>query len=215
LSREGLSEELLAQFRFLRPAGGFRLPVAEGGGGNLRFLYDAYSDFNSTALISTKNIVFTGVVATQQLLERHGLDAQALRNRGFKGNLHVVYIAEEGLLLAQFAAYVVWLRTLALLALAIAFTVAAAISALITALLQAKRDFPLRVAGWSWLRILQGRVAREVLVGVGLVGFVVLLQRPEAMGAVLAAAALGLLVVPLSHLFAARWCFHGVSRRRI
>ncbi|MDD4675052.1 MAG: hypothetical protein PHX31_05315 [Syntrophaceticus schinkii] len=226
LSREGLSEELLAQFRFLRPAGGFRLPVAEGGGGNLRFLddvlvvvvpsvYDAYSDFNSTALISTKNIVFTGVVATQQLLERHGLDAQALRNRGFKGNLHVVYIAEEGLLFAQFAAYVVWLRTLALLALAIAFTVAAAISALITALLQAKRDFPLRVAGWSWLRIMQGRVARELLVGVGLVGFVVLLQRPEAMGAVLAAAALGLLVVPLSHLFAAGWCFHGVSRRRI
>lgn len=225
-SKERFSEELFAQFRFLRPVCGFRLPVAGGWRDRLLFaddvllvvvpsLYDAYNDYNLTSMASGSNIMFTGVVATQQLLERHGLDTQALRNRGFKGNLHVVYIAEEGLLLAQFAAYVVWLRTLALLALAIAFTVAAAISALITALLQAKRDFPLRVAGWSWLRILQGRVARELLVGVGLVGFVVLLQRPEAMGAVLAAAALGLLVVPLSHLFAARWCFHGVSRRRI
>ncbi len=227
LSRDGLSEELLAQFRFLRPAGGFRLPVAEGGGdGSFHFLddvlvvvvpsvYDTSNDSNLTALISTKNIVFTGVSATRQLLERHGLDTQALRDRGFRGELNVVYIAEEGLLLAQFAAYVVWLQTLALLALIVAFTVAAAISALIAALLQAKRDFPLRVAGWSWLRILQGRLARELLIGVGLVGFVVLLQKPEAMGAVLAAAALGLLVVPLSHLFAARWCFHGVSRRRI
>lgn len=227
LSREGLSKELFAQFQFLRPVDGLRLPVAQGGGGErLLFaddvllvvvpsLYDTYNDSNLTSMASSSNIVFTGVTATQQLLERHGLSTQALRDRGFRGKLNVVYIAEDGLLLAQFAAYVVWLQNLALVALVVAFTVAAAISALITALLQAKRDFPLRVAGRSWVRILQGRVAKELLAGVSLVSVVVLLQRPDAMGAVLVAAAFGLLVVPLSHLFAARWCFDGVSRRRI
>lgn len=227
LSREELSEELLAQFQFLRPVDGFRLPVAQGGGGErLHFaddvlvvvvpsLYDTFNDSALTSMVSGSNIVFTGVTATQQLLERHGLDVQGLRDRGLKGELKVAYIAEEGILLAQFAAYVVWLQNLALVALVVAFTVAAAISALITALLQAKRDFPLRVAGRSWARILQSRVAKELLVGVGLVGVVVVFQKPDAMGAVLVAAAYGLLVVPLSHLFAARWCFNGVSRRRI
>lgn len=33
LSRKKLSEELLAQFQFLRPVDGFRMPVAQGGGG--------------------------------------------------------------------------------------------------------------------------------------------------------------------------------------
>lgn len=227
LSRGELSKELFAQFQFLRPVDGFRLPVAQGGGGErLHFaddvlvvvvpsLYDTFNDSALTSMASGSNIVFTGVTATQQLLERHGLDVQALRDRGLKGELKVAYIAEEGILLAQFAAYVVWLQNLALIALVVAFTVAAAISALITALLQAKRDFPLRVAGRSWARILQSRVAKELLVGVGLVGVVVFFQKPDALGAVLVAASYGLLVVPLSHLFAARWCFNGVSRRRI
>ncbi|WP_077318813.1 hypothetical protein [Virgibacillus proomii] len=227
LSRGELSKELFAQFQFLRPVDGFRLPVAQGGGGErLHFaddvlvvvvpsLYDTFNDSALTSMASGSNIVFTGVTATQQLLERNGLDVQALRDRGLKGELKVAYIAEEGILLAQFAAYVVWLQNLALIALVVAFTVAAAISALITALLQAKRDFPLRVAGRSWARILQSRVAKELLVGVGLVGVVVFFQKPDALGAVLVAAAYGLLVVPLSHLFAARWCFNGVSRRRI
>ncbi|MEV3122449.1 hypothetical protein ABNC11_13740 [Paenibacillus larvae] len=227
LSRKKLSEELLAQFQFLRPVDGFRMPVAQGGGGErLHFmddvllvvvpsLYDTYNDSSLTSMISGSNVVFTGVTATQQLLERHGLDVQALRDRGLKGELKVVYIAEEGILHAQFAAYVVWLQNLALVALVVAFTVAAAISALITALLQAKRDFPLRVAGRSWVRILQSRVAKELLAGLGLVGAVVVFQRPDAIGAVLVAAAYGLLVVSLSHLFAARWCFDSVSRRRI
>ena len=225
-SKEKFSEVLFAQFRFLRPADGLRLPVAGGWRERLLFaddvllvvvpsLYGTYNDYNLTSMVSGSNIVFTGVTATQQLLEQHGLSTQALRDRGFRGYLDVVYIAEEGLLMAQFAAYVVWLRSLALVALGVAFTVAAAISALITALLQAKHDFPLRVAGWSWVRILQSRVAKEMLVGAGLVAVVVLLQRPDAMGPVLVAVAFGLLVVPLSHLLAVRWCFDGVSRRRI
>ncbi len=100
----------------------------------------------------------TGVAATLQLLERHGLDVQALRDHDINGELKVVYIAEEGILQAQFAAYLVWLQNLSLFAFIIAFSVATAISALITATLQAKRDFPLRLAGKSWLRILQNTV---------------------------------------------------------
>ena len=227
LSREGLSEELLEQFQFLQPADGFRLPVAQGGGGDrLHFaddvlvvvvpsLFGTYNDSSLTSMISSSNVVFTGVTATQQLLKRHGLDVQSLRTDGFKGELKVVYYAEEGILMAQFAAYVVWLQNLALIALVVAFTVASAISALITALLQAKRDFPLRLAGRSWVPILQSRVAKEMLVGVGLVGIVLLIQKPDAAGAILVAAAYGLLAVPMTHLFAARWCFDRASRRRI
>lgn len=166
-------------------------------------------------MISSNNIVFTGVTATQQLLERHSLDVQALRDRSIKGELKVAYIAEEGILQAQFAAYLVWLQNLSLIALMVAFSVATAIGALITATLQAKRDFPLRLAGRSWARILQVRVTREFLVGVGLVGLVIMFQKPEAIGAVLVVVAYGLLVMPLSHLLATRWCFNGISKRRI
>ena len=101
------------------------------------------------------------------------------------------------------------------MALVVVFSVATAISALITATLQAKRDFPLRLAGRSWMRILQSRVTKELLIGVILVVIVVGLQRPNVMGIVLVTAAYGLLIVPLSHLFAIHWGFNGVSKRRI
>ncbi|MED4015599.1 hypothetical protein [Sutcliffiella cohnii] len=227
LSRDGVSEELFSQFQFLRPADGFRLPVSQGGGGErLLFsedvlvvvvpsIYSVYNDSALTSMASTSNVVFSGVTATQQLLEQHGLDVQSLRESGMKGEVRVVYIAEEGILLAQFASYVVWLLNLALVALVVAFTVAAGISALITALLQSKRDFPLRLAGQSWISILQRRIVKDLFAGIIIVGIVVVLQKPGAMGAVLVATTYGLLIVPLSHLFASQWCFNGVSRRRI
>lgn len=227
LSREEHSAELLEQFQFLQPVEESRIPAAQGGGGErLHFeddvllvvvpsLYDTFNDSTLTSMISSRNVVFTGVTATQQLLERHSLDVQTLRDQGFKGELKVVYIAEEGILQAQFAAYLVWLQSLSLIALVVAFSVATAISALIAATLQVKRDFPLRLAGRSWMRILQSRVTKELLVGIILVIIIVMLQRPNAIGIVLVTAAYGLLIVPLSHLFAVRWCFNGVSKRRI
>ncbi|WP_433271927.1 hypothetical protein ACQPZF_14505 [Actinosynnema sp. CS-041913] len=227
-SRDGSpGEEVLAGMRFFRPVQGYRLPVAQGGGGGqLVFLDDvlvavlssAHSvvdDSNLTSMASTRNLVFSGVGATQELLQRNGLGVDSLWGRGITGQLRVIYIAEDGILLAQFTAYVTWLLNLALAALLVAFAVAAAISALITALLHAKRDFPLRLAGRSWAHVLRGRVAGEVLVGVGLVGLALLFQRPEGMAAVLVVAAVGLLIVPLCHVLAARWCFAGVGRRRI
>lgn len=227
LAREIHSENLSEQLQFLQPREEYRLPVAQGGGGgNLHFidnvllvvvpsLYDTFNDSTLTSMISSSNVVFTGATATQQLLEKHHLDRQALRDHGFQGELNVIYIAEEGILKAQFATYLVWLQSLSLIALLIAFTVATGISALITATLQAKRDFPLRLAGRSWIRILQSRMVKELLVGIILVIVVVGIQRPHVLHIVLLTTAYGLLIVPLSHLFAVHWCFNRASKRRI
>jgi hypothetical protein len=215
----------MAQLKYAEPVGGFQLPVSTGSG-DLLFpdkvlvvvvpsLYDTFSDANLTSMISTRNIVFSGLAATQKLLDRQGLAPDQLRSVGFEGEVNLVYIAEEGLLKAQFAQYVTWLLNLALLALLVAFAVAAAISAVISSRLHAKRDFPLRLAGQPWARILQVRVAKEALAGVGLVGIVLLLQQPDEMGAILVATAFGLIVSPLSHFLAARWIFVGIGRRRV
>ncbi len=227
LSRDSIShEQIFAELDYREPIDGFQLPIAEGGGGNLQFLDDVLvavvpslhtmiNDRNLTSMISTRNVLFTNVSATQTLLERHGLGTDTLLDRGFRGELNVVYVAEEGILRAQFLAYVVWLMTLSLVALIVAFAVAAAISAVISSLVHAKRDFPLRLTGHSWALILQGRVARQLLVGAGLVAVVVLFQSRDEIGAVLAVALFGVLVVPLSHLFAAHWSFASVSKRRV
>lgn len=224
---EGCGGQVLAGFDYRRPIHGFRIPLATGGGGGrLEFLdnvlvavvpavQQTFNDRNLTSMVSTRNVLFTGVGATQTLLDRSGLSANVLSDRGFKGELTVVYVAEEGILRAQFMAYLVWLMNLALAALAVAFAVAAAISALITALLHAKRDFPLRLAGRPWARILRTRVATELLAGTALVALVAVFQRPDALAALLVAALFGAFVVPLSHLAAASWCFNGVSRRRL
>lgn len=219
--------EIYQKFRYLRPGGGFRMPVAEGGNGqSLKFLddvllvvvpspHDVFNDRNLTSMLSTGNVVFTGTAETQKLLEDNGLSSQKMREQKLKGELNVVYIAEEGILRAQFTAYVVWLMNLALVALFVAFAVAAAVSALISSLLHAKRDFPLRLSGRSWTRILQNRVAREILVGMVLAALVLLVQGFDSTGPVVVAAVFGLLVVPLSHLSTAQWCFAGVGKRRI
>lgn len=226
LSRDGRSEDLLEQLQFLRPVEGFRIPIAQGGGGErLHFsdnvllvvvptIYETYNDSALTSMSSSKNIIFTGVSSTQKLLEEHQLDVHSLRKQGIQGELNIVYIAEEGIIQAQFASYIAWLQFLALIALIVAFTVSTAIRALITARLQAKRDFPLRLCGRSWIRIIQSRVAKEILIGAILMGVVLLLISDLNIG-VSVVIIYGLLAVPVSHLFAVRWCFDGVSRRRI
>lgn len=227
LSREEFAKDSFEQYQFLRPTTNFQLPVAIGGGGEkLHFaddvlivvmpsIYEAFNDSNLTSLASTRNLMFTGVTETQQLLEKHELDTHSLREKGVNGELNVVYVAEDGILQAQYAAYLVWLQNLSLVALIIAFTIATVISALITALLKAKHDFPLRVAGHSWRIILQSRVLKELLVGLCLVGIVVVFQGIHEIGAIVAVVIYGLIIVPLSHLFTTRWCFNGVSKRRI
>lgn len=227
LSRKGNLDDAFQRLQFRQTVEKFRLPVILGGGdGSLHFgdnilfvvipsLYDTFNDSNLTSIISTSNIIFTGVTATEQLLERHQLDAQTLRKQGFQGELQVVYIAEEGILRAQFALYLVWLQSLSLITLIIAFSIATAISALIAATLQAKRDFPLRLAGKSWMGIIQSRVLKEFLAGIILIIIVILLQKPDEVEITLITAVYGLFIVLISHLSAVHWCFNGVSRRRV
>ncbi|WP_258523278.1 hypothetical protein [Rossellomorea marisflavi] len=227
LGREMLNKENLTEFRFLEPTEGFRMPVGQGGGGDrllfgddflivvLPSVYGFYNDSSLTSMISSSNLMFTGVTATQKLLENHQLDATSLRDKGIQGELKVVYYAEEGILLAQFAAYVVWLLNLALVALIVAFTLAAAISALISALMKAKRDLPIRLAGESLVKIVKTRVIKEVMVGIFLVALVLVIQKPEAIGAVVVASLYGVLAVPLCHLFATRWCFNKIIKRQL
>lgn len=227
LSRKGDIDNVLQKLQFRQTVEKFRFPVIlGGGGGSLHFgdnillvvipsLYDTFNDSNLTSIISTSNIIFTGVTATEQLLERHQLDVQTLRKQGFQGELQVVYIAEEGILRAQFAVYLVWLQNLSLITLIIAFSIATAISALISATLQAKRDFPLRLSGKSWIRIIQSRVLKEFLAGIILIIIVILLQKPDEVKITLITAVYGLFIVLISHLSAVHWCFNGVSRRRI
>lgn len=227
LSRKGNIDDVFQRLQFRQTVEKLRLPVILGGGGgslhfgdNILFvvipsLYDTFNDSNLTSIISTSNIIFTGVTATEQLLERHQLDVQTLRKQGFQGELQVVYIAEEGILRAQFVAYLVWLQSLSLITLIIAFSIATAISALIAATLQAKRDFPLRLAGKSWMEIIQSRILKEFFAGIILMIIVILLQKPDKVVITLITAVYGLFIVLISHLSAVHWCFNGVSRRRI
>jgi len=218
---------LFEQIQLRQPIKGSKLPVMLGGGDSslyfgddilfviLPSLHDTYSDSNLTSLISTGNIIFTGVSETQKLLEQHKLDAQSLRSQGITGELHVVYIAEEGILRAQFTAYLAWLQSLSFIMLVVAFTISTAISALITATLKAKRDFPLRLAGNLWMRILQSRILKEIVTGIILIIIVFLIQGADKLGIVLLTSIYGLIIVLISHLFAVNWCFNGVRRRRI
>jgi len=166
-------------------------------------------------MASSANVVFTGASTTQQLLEKYGLDVKTLHSQGLNGEINIAHIAEKGILLAQFASYVEWLQGLALIGLVVAFTLAAAINALITAQLQAKYDFPLRLSGLSWLRIIRNRLTRALLVGIFIVGVVTVLQKFEAIWAILIISGYGFLSVLLSHLFAIRWSFYNVCKRQI
>ncbi|HEX7001534.1 MAG TPA: hypothetical protein VF164_07545, partial [Trueperaceae bacterium] len=216
-SRQPLTAaEALSTMAFYRYAGPIDLPLSRGGSGDLVFpddaivvvvpgLYDRFDDDFLTSVASTRNLVFTGLGPTQALLARHGLQHK----------VQVKYVAEEGILIAQFTAYFAWLRGVSFVALIVALAVSALIGAFITAALKARRDFPLRLAGKPWLEILADRVAREWAIGLALAVLVVLLRGQESAALVVAVAVAALLISPLIHLVAARWAFASVSLRRL
>lgn len=215
-SRERLTAAaMLDKVAFYRYAGASQLPLATLSG-QLVFPADAlvvvvpglYETLNDSFLVSaasSSNLVFTGLGPTQALLARHGLQHQVL----------VKYAAEDGILYAQFTAYFAWLRAGSFAALLVALVVSAAIGAFIAAMLKARRDFPLRLAGKSWAAILAGRVAREWVVGVALAALVLLARGGQGAALVAGVAVAVSLITPLTHLLAARWAFANVSRRRM
>jgi len=207
--------EALSTVSFYRYAGSIRIPMSLGGGGDLVFPDDAlvvvpsvHDMFNDSFLVSaasSRNLVFTGLGPTQALIARHGLQHK----------VYVKYVAEDGVLFAQFTAYFAWLQGVSLVALIVALAVSALIGAFITAMLKARRDFPLRLAGKRWLEILTDRVAREWAVGVALTVPVLLLRGVQGGVLVAVVAVAALLISPLTHLIAARWAFANVSLRRL
>lgn len=209
------ADEMLDGFEWFRVSGSAEVPFAASGG-DLMFLDEAvvalvpdphatFDDDFLASVTSSSNLVFTGLGETTELLEAHGLEH----------TLAVKFIAEEGVLRAQMAAYTKWLRSVSLVGLLVSLTVAASISAYITAMLRARRDFPMRLAGQPWARVLATRVSWEWAVGLGLAAAVVLLQRPDTIGVVLLATFAALALAPLAHVAAARWCFVNLSMRRL
>ncbi len=202
-------------FTFRATNGSNAVPLAQGGNGDLLFkdnallmvVPDVAATFNAdflASLTSSSNLVFDGLDAT----------IATLRAVGLEQTVRVVYVAEDGILRAQYTAYMAWLRAIAMIALALAFIIAASVSALIAALLAVRRDFPLRISGRSWPNVISPRVARETFLGTALAVGIVLVQPPATLGPVAAAAVGGLLLTPLLHLAAARWCFTNLSLRR-
>lgn len=206
----------LAQLAFYRYTGSRPIPMAAAGGGDdLRFLDTAivavtpnlhavFNDNFLASLASTQNLVFAGLAPTLALVQDNGLTDK----------VYVRYVAEEGVLRAQYTAYFAWLRGASLAALVIALAVSATVGALITAMLKARRDFPLRLAGTSWAKILASRVSVEWLAGLAITGLVLTWQGGTFAALVALAAAIALLTSPLTHLVAARWSFTSLNLRR-
>lgn len=211
------AEETLGMMSFFRYSASAALPLAKGGGGDdLVFshnaivvvapsVHDMFNDDFLASAASTRNLVFTGLEQTQALVADHGM----------QGKVHVKYVAEDGVLRAQLAASAAWLQGMSLVALIVALVVAASIGAFITAVLKARRDFPLRLAGKRWVEILADRVAREWVGGIALIGLVILVRGLESSVLLSLVAAAVLLLSPLTHFLAARWAFTRISLRRL
>ncbi|WP_207635124.1 hypothetical protein [Thermaerobacter marianensis] len=173
-----------------------------------------FNDSFLTSLASSRNLLFTGLEPTRDLVAQYGLEDR----------IQVRYSAEEGILRAQFTAYFAALRAGSLVALAVALAVSTGIGAFITAVLNARRDFVLRLAGQSWWTVVRPRVVREGLAGVVLSVLVMLVQaarNPDLgssfsdAGYAAAAAATAILALPWFHRAAARWVFIRVGLRRL
>jgi hypothetical protein len=208
--------EALGKVGFYHFSESVQLPLSSAGGGDLVFPKDAivvvapnlHSMFDDNFLASaasTRNLVFTGLGPTQELIAQHGLQYKVT----------VKYAAEEGVLLAQFTAYFAWLQGVSLAALIVALIVSSFIAAFIAAVLRSRRDFPLRLAGQRWSEILANRIAAEWLVGAALALMIILLRGGQGALLVAAAAVVGLLASPITHLLATRWTFTNVRRRRL
>ena len=199
-----------------RYSGAESVPMASAGGGDLAFykdllvivapdLHATFDDEFLASLTSTRNVIFTGLGPTQQLIAAHGLQ-QVTRAQ---------YVAEEGVLIAQVTSYMAWLQGVSLLALGAALAVAAAIGAVIAALLKARRDFPLRLAGTPFSRIVAPRVGVDWAVAVTLTALVLLARGGDSALVILAVTALAMASAPLAHLAATSWTFRNVSRRAL
>ena len=216
LRRPPTGADALTGFSFYRYSGHTGLPMSLADG-TLEFPNSAivmlapsvrptFNDSFLGSLMSSHNLVLTGLEPTQALVARHGL----------QGQVYVKYVAEQGILMAQLTAYFAWLSGISLASLIVALVISASISAFIVAVMKARHDFPLRLAGHRWPTILAARVSKEWVAGGLLAAPVIAWQGWQAATVVVGAlAGICLLVSPLMHLIAARWSFTNVSLRKL
>jgi hypothetical protein len=178
---------------------------------------DLFDGPNTVSLASTGNIVMTGADATQARLAAAGLDDHGLAAEGIEGAMRPVYMAEQGILEAQYATYLSRLLQVSLGALCLAFLVAAGVNAMVAGILHARRDFPLRLGGATGESVVRPRALRDVLVGAtaALVVLLVALRNPETLAATALAALAGLAAVYASHIVAASAVFTRVTHRKL
>jgi len=217
--------DVLAAIRTLTPAPGVQYPVAESGLGfrndvlvlEVPSIGTVFNGGNIANLASGGSIVFTGVDATQHRLETAGLDGPGLAALGVQGELYPLYMAEDGILQAQFAAYLARILAIAVAALAVAFVVSAGVNAIVAALLHARRDFPIRLGGATWEQATRPRAQRELLIGGPLVVLVLAfhLAEPAALAATAATGAAGIALLYFGHGIAARAVFSQITHRRL
>lgn len=208
-------QDALRQFTFYRRSGDAAVPMVAGGG-DLTFLsagiimlvprvHDTFDDNFLGSLVSSRNLVFTGLGPTQELLRQHRLT----------GQLYVKYVAEEGVLLAQLTAYFAWLRALSAASLAVALLISAAIAAFIAATVRGRRNFPLRLSGRSWREILGGPISKEWTIGIVLTVAVIAVQQFQLAPAIAVAALICLVSSTVLHYCAAQWSFSRVIARSL
>jgi hypothetical protein len=208
--------DALNRVSFFQYSGRPGIPVSLAGSGELIFprnaivavvpnLYATLDDDFLISTASTKNLVFSGLAQTQALITKYGLGKQ----------VDVKFVAEEGIRRAELTAYFAWLRGASLAALVVALAVSTFVGALIEALLKARRDFPLRLAGKRWPDILGDRLRGELVIGGVLIVLVMMVQRWQSITLVGAFGIAGLLGSAWAHAAAARWTFVNVSLRKL
>jgi hypothetical protein len=217
LRDKSVDVDVFGTFELYAQAGPGRMPLAKGSNGReLLFpdaalvivapsVYEVFDDGFIVSAGSTSNIIFTGLGATQHLLHEHEVPSK----------VQVKYVAEEGILIAQYLAFFAWLQGVSLVALVVSLIVSSLIAAFISATLRAKRDFPLRLAGHRWSDIVAERVGAEWLIGGALAVMVIMLRGSRGAALVAGIALVALVASPLAHLLATRWVFGNVSRRRL
>ncbi|RRD49767.1 hypothetical protein [Arachnia propionica] len=222
-------EEVLADLRLHVPAKGVAYPVADGGRpGQLSFLTDVlvieaptvqavFNPSNLVSLASTGNVLLTGVAETNDLLHEAGLDEAGLAELGVEGAILPLYAAEQGILRAQFAAHLARILSVAVVAMTAAFLVAAGVNAVIAALLNTRRDFPMRLSGATWEQVTRPRARRELILGAVVVAVALFLQlqTPAALLATAVAGIVGLAVLYLAHAAAAATIFARITHRKL
>ncbi|WP_129656834.1 hypothetical protein [Rothia halotolerans] len=193
-------------------------PLIEGGTGRMIFPrqpilvvvpdLNSFNDDSLGAAISSSNIVFTGLAATER----------EVREAGLGDAVRVQLVAEDGLLRAQLSSYLALITALSLVALTAALLVASAVGAAIAAIVSLPRDRVLGLSGESRWRIVAPRLVPQWAAGTVLTGVVyVVMGRSgvEERGWVWAGAALGLVIASASHLLATRWAFRQAAERAL